>query len=106
MIKIKALSINKCFQGKRFKTPAYKVYEQELWYLLPNKNIPQGKLQLDIKVGLSSKNADLDNVCKPMIDIFQKKYLFNDKQIYKLNLEKEDVQKGEEYIDFTFKQHN
>ena len=104
-IKIKALSVNRCWQGKRFKTPQYKSYEQELWYLLPNQNIPQGKLELNIKVGFSSKLADIDNIAKPLIDILQKKYIFNDKQIFKLVLEKEDVKKGSEYISFSFKKY-
>lgn len=100
MIKVKPLSVNQCWKGKRYKTETYKAYEQEVWYLLPNSNIPKGKLKLKIKVGLSSKNADVDNIAKPFIDILQKKYIFNDKMIYKLILEKEDVKKGEEYIDF------
>ena len=102
-ILIKPLSINACFQGKRFKTKDYKDYEQELWYLLPNQNVPQGKLELDIKVGLSSKNADVDNIAKPFIDILQKKYTFNDKMIYRLIIEKENVEKKEEYISFKFR---
>lgn len=101
-VKIKPLSINEAFQGKRFKTEKYKEYEQELWYLLPNKNIPRGKLKVKIKAGLSSKNADIDNVAKPLIDILQKKYLFNDKMIYTLILQKEDVKKGDEYLEIYF----
>jgi len=104
-ILIKPLSVNKCWQGKRFKTKDYKDYEQELWYLLPNENVPQGKLELNIKVGLSNKNADVDNIAKPFIDILQKKYLFNDKMIYKLIIEKENVKKKLEYILFEFKNY-
>lgn len=63
-------------------------------------NVPEGKIELNILVGLSSKNADIDNVLKPFIDILQKKYLFNDKNIFKLAIEKEIVKKGEEFIDF------
>jgi Holliday junction resolvase RusA-like endonuclease len=102
-INIKPLSVNQVWQGKRFKTKAYKDYEQEAWYLLPNKNIPKGKLHLILEAGLSSKNADIDNIAKPFIDILQKKYIFNDKMIYKLDLIKKDVKKGEEYIKFNFK---
>ena len=101
---VKPFSINCCWQGKRFKTKDYKDYEQELWYLLPNIKVSKGKLQLDIIVGLSSKNADVDNVAKPLIDILQKKYDFNDKMIYKLILRKIDVKKGEEFISFLFKE--
>ena len=34
-IEIKPLSINKCFQGRRFKTNDYKNYEKELLLKLP-----------------------------------------------------------------------
>jgi Holliday junction resolvase RusA-like endonuclease len=105
MIRIKPLSVNEAFQGRRYKTDKYKEYEQEIWYLLPNSNIPTGKLQLEITAGLSNKNADIDNIAKPFIDILQKKYLFNDSRIYKLILEKEDVKKGKEYIAFKFNEY-
>ena len=58
-----------------------------------------------INVGLSSKNADIDNIAKPFIDILQKKYGFNDKNIYKLVLEKFIVKKGEEFIEFKMEKY-
>jgi len=101
-INIKAISVNICWRGRRFKTNSYQAYEKEMMYLLPKLIVPKGKLELTIKVGFSSKNADLDNVAKPLIDVLQKKYEFNDKKIYKLILEKEDVKKGDEYVYFSF----
>ena len=99
-IKIKPLSVNKCWQGKRFKTNDYKAYEQELLYRLKKVKIPKGKKSLIIRVGFSSPLSDLDNVAKPFIDILQKKYGFDDKEIYYLEILKDDVKKGEEYIGF------
>ena len=104
-VKVKPLSINKCFQGKRYKTIDYRVYCQEVYYLLPNIKIPKGKLKLNIEAGLSSKNADIDNIAKPFIDILQKKYEFNDRNIYKLEMEKKDVKKGKEYIKFKIEKY-
>jgi Holliday junction resolvase RusA-like endonuclease len=100
VINIRALSVNKCWQGRRFKTPTYKAYEQELIYQLPKIEIPRGKKSLLVKVGFSSKLSDIDNIAKPLIDILQKKYFFDDKDIYYLEIIKEDVKKGEEYIAF------
>lgn len=103
---IKPLSVNECWQGRRFKTPKYQSYEQELFYKLarlPIIKLPEGKLWLQIKVGLSNKTADLDNIAKPFIDILQKFYGFNDKMIYELELKKEDVKKGNEFIHFAIK---
>ena len=45
--------------------------------------------------------SDVDNGAKPFIDILQKKYGFNDNQIYELHLYKEIVDKGNEFIDFS-----
>lgn len=99
-IKIKPLSVNNAWQGKRFKTPAYKQYEKDLTFILPQKKIPKGKLYFKFEVGFSNKNSDIDNFLKPVIDIMQKKWGFNDRQIYKLDVEKKIVKKGEEYIIF------
>ena len=104
-IKIKPLSVNQCWQGKRFKTPKYKQYESDVLILLPKTKIPNGKLSVSIKVGFSSHLSDIDNMAKPFIDILQKKYFFNDSMIYKLILEKEIVKKGEEYINFGINQY-
>lgn len=101
---IKPLSVNQCWQGKRFKTPKYKSYEMELLTCLkPNLTIPKGLLHLSVTFGLSSKLNDIDNGLKPLIDILQKKYNFNDRDIYKLDVVKEIVPKGKEFIDFSIK---
>jgi len=100
-INIKPLSVNECWQGRRFKTDKYKAYELEMLYKLPKLDVPKGKLKLTINVGFSNKGSDLDNVCKPFQDILQKKYKFNDSQIYQLEMTKEIVKKGNEFIDFT-----
>jgi len=100
-IHIKPMSVNKVWQGKRFKTPAYKSYEVELMALLP-KNLQidfKGDLSVEIVFGFSSKLADIDNPLKPLLDVLQKYYGFNDRQITKIIVEKEIVKKGDEFID-------
>lgn len=99
-INIKPLSVNQCWQGKRFKTKKYKQYENAIMIMLPPTVIPEGDLELHIQVGFSNKQADIDNIAKPFIDILQKKYGFNDSRIYQLSLYKRIVPKGEEYISF------
>lgn len=102
-LNIKALSVNEAFKGRRFKTDKHKAYEKEVLFSLPNIDSDfSGKICLLLDFGLSSKNADLDNCVKVFIDCLQKKYNFNDKQIYRLELTKEDVSKGDEYIKFLF----
>lgn len=100
-IKIKPLSSNKAWQGRRFKTPEYKAYEQHLGYLLPARYpIPKGDLKIMIEVGFSNKLSDLDNPVKSFLDILQKKYEFNDNRIVEIHLYKKIVKKGEDYISF------
>ena len=99
-IRNKPLSVNSVWQGRRFKTPAYKTYEKELMLLLPDLEIPDGNLAIPITFGLSSKLSDIDNPVKPFMDILQKRYGFDDRRVYKMILEKKIVKKGEEYIEF------
>lgn len=99
-VNIKPLSVNECWRGRRFKTDKYSIYERNVLMLLKPMKTPIDKIYLKIKIGLSSKNADIDNVLKPFIDILQIKYSFNDKNIFKITIEKEIVKKKAEYIDF------
>jgi len=99
-INIKPLSVNECWQGRRFKTRKYDAYSIMLQHLLPKMEIPEGMLQVFIEFGFSSSAADVDNPLKPFIDTLQVKYGFNDKQIKRLIVSKELVKKGNEYIKF------
>ena len=100
-IKIKPLSVNKAWQGRRFKTQEYKAYEEELLYILPKIEIPKSKkLQVCIEYGFSNKCSDIDNPCKPFLDVLQKKYGFNDSRIYRLIQNKKISEKGGEYISY------
>lgn len=62
---------------------------------------PFGEEQVSFHVegGLSSRNMDLDNIIKPLLDTFQSIYHeFNDNKVYYIELHKEIVPKGEEYL--------
>jgi Holliday junction resolvase RusA-like endonuclease len=101
-LNIKPLSVNECWQGRRFKTKKYLAYEKELLLMLKPLKLPQGNLFLNIKFGFSNKNSDIDNCVKPLLDILQKKYSFNDRNIYRLCLEKTIVKRGYEFIEVEF----
>ena len=94
------MSVNTAWKGKRFKTDDYKQYERDLGLLLPKEVKITNTLHLEF--GFSSKLADIDNPVKPFIDILQKKYGFNDRDLKNLIIQKEIVKKGEEYIKFKF----
>lgn len=99
-IDIKPLSVNKAWQGKRFKTPAYKVYERTLLYMLPKLRLPEPPFQIEMEFGFSNASSDWDNPIKPLQDILQKKYGFNDKDVFKAVVTKEKVSRGQDYLKF------
>ena len=95
----KPLSINEAWQGKRFKTPAYKAYEETILLIMPKAKIDlEQMLSIEFFFGFSNKASDLDNPVKLLLDIAQKKYGFNDKNVFELNVRKCIVKKGEEFI--------
>jgi len=100
-LNIKPLSVNQAFKGRRFKTDAYKAFEKNMLMVLPmSYKVSANKLSLTLRIGFSNKASDLDNSFKQTIDCLQKKYNFNDSQIYEIHAYKEVVKKGSEYIDF------
>ena len=56
-------------------------------------------LRVHLTFGFSSTLSDIDNPLKPILDVLQKKYRFDDKQIFELKVKKEIVKKGEEFIE-------
>lgn len=104
-ILVKPLSVNKVWQGRRFKTKVYKEYEKDLLSLLPKRvKIPE-KIHIKLTFGMSV-TSDIDNPIKPFMDILTKKYDFNDNRVYRLSVEKKVVRKGEEYINFILTKFN
>jgi Holliday junction resolvase RusA-like endonuclease len=105
-INIKPLSQNSSWAGRRFKTPKYKKYEVDVLLLLPpNIKIPPGKLKMAFVVGYSNKLSDADNFLKNFLDILQKKYGFNDNLVYRIEITKEIVKKGEEFVEFNITEY-
>lgn len=102
-INIAPLSVNKAWQGKRFKTKEYSKYEERVLKELKDVKLPIPPFKLIIEYGFSNKASDIDNPTKLILDILQKKYKFNDKDIYELNLRKKIVMKGEDYFTFLLK---
>jgi Holliday junction resolvase RusA-like endonuclease len=102
-LNIKALSVNKAFQGRRFKTKECNKYIENVLLMLPKlKDVPTKDIRLKIEFGYSSKLNDLDNGIKIFTDCLVKKYGFDDRYIIELHATKTIVNKGEEHIKFTF----
>ena len=103
-ISISPMSINVAFQGRRFKTPQYKNYEKAVIMLLPKIKIPDPPFSVYYEFGFSNQLSDIDNPVKPLQDILQKKYGFNDRDIMEMHVVKRMVKKGSEYFAFEIKQ--
>lgn len=102
-LNIKALSVNKAFQGRRFKTPEYNKYINDMMLILPPLvGVPTKDIRLKVDFGYSSKLSDIDNGLKLWIDCLVKKYGFDDRYIVELHVTKTIVKKGEDHIKFTF----
>lgn len=100
-IDIKPLSVNKCFQGRRFRTKDYDVYEKGVMAQLVSMKMPPPPLTIEITAGFSNKLSDLDNCLKPFIDCLQKRYGFNDRDIYMIIAKKVIVDKNKDFIEFN-----
>lgn len=100
-LKIKPLSVNRAFQGRRFRTPEYDTYEKHVIWSLPPITLPPEPYHLIVTFGMSNLLSDVDNPVKPFMDCLQKKYRFNDKQVHKITVEKVKTKKGEDFISFV-----
>lgn len=99
-VDIQPLSVNEAWQGKRFKTPKYKQYENDLLMLLPKIKLPEPPYKIYLNFGFSNKLSDWDNPIKPFVDVLQKRYDFNDRDIFEATIKKFKVEKGKEYVKF------
>lgn len=108
-IEIPPLSVNKCWQGRRYKTKEYDVWRSSFAFLYSRqkkKNITSEK-KVGVKVIFHIKNdkrSDLDNVFKPFFDsCVLCGIIKDDRFIYEIVARKEKTKKNEkEYIEFEF----
>ena len=101
-IAVKPLSANKMSgRNKSYQTPEYKAYQQEIRDELEGIEWPfkDNPVSFHVEAGFSARQADLDNIIKPLLDTFQRIYdEFNDNKVYYVELNKKIVAKGEEYL--------
>ena len=95
----KPLSVNGAYLGRKIKSGAYRDHEKVMLMKMPGGKVdPYEMLRVELFFGFSSKAADIDNCIKVTLDLAQKKYGFNDKMVFELNVRKCIVKKGEEFI--------
>ena len=107
-IKYKPISVNRAWQGRRFKSDGYKIFKRDLCILLTMfkkklKNKLIGKpLFAHYRWGVSNFRSDVDNPTKPFQDVlFDRLYPeTDDHKVEVMLLEKVPVKKGDEFIEF------
>jgi len=94
---IKPLSVNKAFQGRRFKSPEYKSYEEECLWLLKGNEKVSGWVEVTYHFHIKNfKRVDVGNYEKLISDIIVKAGLIDDDRfIKKMTLEKHQIEKDE-----------
>ena len=91
------MSTNDMYLGRKVKSAAYRRWEMQVARNLPDIEIdPEAKLAVRVIVRYSNRASDLDNCIKSCLDVLQKRYKFNDSQVYVLKLYKVIVPKGGE----------
>lgn len=91
-VPLQALSVNKAWQGRRFKTNIYKAYEREAHILFPRLPMQKGMVEVWYTFGLMKKSyaiSDVGNLEKCLSDILVKKgYIEDDRKIAVIHLQK------------------
>jgi len=98
-IPIKPLSANMLWQGRRFKTPKYKQYAQDVAYLLPKVQMIKGYVDVHFRFFLKNwKITDVNNLVKGLEDILVScGYIEDDRYIMKSINEK--IPSKEDFIE-------
>jgi Holliday junction resolvase RusA-like endonuclease len=78
-IPIKPMSINVCFQGRRFRTTTFKKWQDMVLFSLPAGASDSKNISMSIYIYLRDmRRSDLDNYIKPIIDCCVKRGLIID----------------------------
>ena len=78
-IPIKPISINECFQGRRYKTSKFKKWQRDVLLLLPKQSSQSKRLAVEIRLYFKNPlRCDADNFCKAILDCLTKKGVIKD----------------------------
>ena len=92
-VDIKPISINKCWRGRRFKTPEYAAWRTESMRLIKKNKLKmvEGKCTVHLSFHCSKNyaRADVDNMIKPALDsLVDAGAIKDDRYIEKIIVEK------------------
>lgn len=100
-LELKPLSVNEAWQGRRYKTIAYKMFEEDALKLLRHKDKIEGEVEVYYTFGLKNYGiTDVDNLIKPLQDILVKAgYIEDDRKVVKVTAMKKRA--DEDFIGFS-----
>lgn len=78
------VSANKMYYRNKTLTAEYRTWRQRAQKILPDLEIPEGPIELQVYAYFANKARDLDNILKPLQDTLQERYGFDDNRIYKI----------------------
>src|SRR3990167_2561313 len=101
----RALTINKAWKGRRYKTRDYENFEKEVMYQLPKMKV-MGEVEMHYKFRIKSYAiTDVSNLIKCLEDIIVKCGLIeDDRKVVKLSVEK--FKDDNESIQILIKQYD
>lgn len=108
-VPLKPFSANKMYTGRKRKSIYYKQFIREVLTSLEDdaRSVPRsGMLRVCFVFNVENIAADVDNMVKPMLDILQTKYGFNDRQVFSLVVDKYLVDADEVGIYYEIKKYN
>lgn len=97
-IDFKPISVNAAYTGERYKTDLYRAFKKAVTLMIRPDKLPEPPFKITMIFGQSNMGADFDNPVKAFIDVLAAKLKFNDKLIYKADIEKVATEKGKEFI--------
>ena len=100
---IKPISVNSCWQGRRFRTDEFKVWQNNVLFQLRKVKMIKGWVRVELVFYLKNYGmTDVDNLNKASLDCLVKKgYIEDDRKIVELYSKKIQV-KDENKQGFDF----
>ena len=108
-IDIKPMSVNRCWQGRRFRTPEFRQWQRDVQTLLTQYNGARfGKEGIEVSIIFYERypiRGDIDNKVKPILDcLVEAGIIGDDRYIFKLIIEKEKA--DQDFFTFNIKKYN
>ena len=98
LIQLKPITVNRCWQGRRFKTKQYVKWRDDFGLLLKDKKTIEGNISVTLELYIKhDKTTDCDNTIKPILDALKENGVIKDDRFiteihaYKYHSEKEFI---------------